>query len=54
MSVETLPGGVLGRIGEVRQGPDGLIYLTNENLEGDSLSKIFRLEPVAGDVQPRG
>lgn len=54
VSVETLLGGVLGRIREVRQGPDGLIYLTNENLEGDSLSKIFRLEPAVGDVQPPG
>ena len=54
MSEETLLGGVLGRIREVRQGPDGFIYLTTENRGGDRLAKIFRLEPVAGEVQPPG
>ena len=52
VSEETLLGGVLGRIREVKQGPDGFIYLTSDNREGDRLSKIFRLEPVAGEVQP--
>ena len=51
-SEETLLSGVLGRIREVRQGPDGFIYLAIENPEGDLLSNIFRLEPVAGEVQP--
>ena len=54
VSEETLLDGVLGRIREVRQGPDGFIYLTNENRGGDRLSKIFRLESVAGEVQPPG
>ena len=38
-----LPGGVLGRIRDVREGPDGLVYLlTDENPGG-----LYRLEPVA-------
>ncbi len=54
VSVELLLGGVLGRIREVKQGPDGFIYLTSDNREGDRLSKLFRLEPVSGEVQPPG
>ncbi len=54
VSAEALLPGVLGRIREVKQGPDGFIYLTSDNREGDRLSKIFRLEPVAGEVQPPG
>lgn len=55
VSEETLLGGVLGRIREVRQGPDGFIYLASErrgDTKGERLSNIFRLEPAAGEVQP--
>lgn len=54
ISVETLLEGVLGRIRDVRQGPDGFIYLTTENQTGDRLSKIVRIEPGAGEVRPPG
>ncbi len=54
VSEETLLGGVLGRIREVRQGPDGLIYLATENTDGDRLAVIVRLEPVAGEIRPPG
>ena len=48
---ETLLGGVLGRIRDVRQGPDGLIYLATEGDRGGSpLADVVRLEPSAGDV----
>lgn len=51
ISEETLLGGVLGRIRDVRQGPDGFIYLA---LEDDKrlLTEVVRLEPVAGEVAP--
>ena len=53
LSEETLLQGTLGRIRDVREGPDGLIYLALE-AEGDGspLSDVVRLEPVAGDVAP--
>ena len=35
-----------GRIRDVRQGPDGLIYLVTDNREGQA-TPIYRLEPVA-------
>jgi glucose/arabinose dehydrogenase len=35
-----------GRIRDVRQGPDGLIYLVTDNREGQP-TPIYRLEPVA-------
>jgi glucose/arabinose dehydrogenase len=48
---ETLLGGVLGRVRDVRQGPDGLIYLALEADRGGSpLADVVRLEPSAGDV----
>ncbi len=50
VSTETLLGGVLGRIRDVRQGPDGFIYLANEHPEEAGRSDIVRLEPVAGEV----
>ena len=51
MTEETLLGGVLGRIRDVRQGPDGLIYLAIEGDRGGSaLADVVRLEPSAGDV----
>ena len=50
---ETLLGGVLGRVRDVRQGPDGLIYLALEGDRGGSpLADVVRLEPSAGDVAP--
>ncbi len=35
----------LGRIRDVRQGPDGLIYLAMDH-RGDQTHSILRLEPV--------
>ncbi len=53
MSEETLLHGVLGRIRDVREGPDGFVYLALEAGQGESpLSDVVRLEPVAGDVAP--
>ena len=51
VSEETLLKGVLGRIRDVRQGPDGFIYLATEKVGGDGRSLLARLEPVADDVQ---
>ena len=39
---EVLLEGQIGRIRDVRQGPDGLIYLLNDRPEGG----LFRLRPV--------
>ena len=50
VSEETLLSDVLGRIREVRQGPDGFIYLATEGVVAPSV--IARLEPVPGEVQP--
>ena len=50
LGVETLLHGELGRIRDVREGPDGLIYLALEHAE--ELTAIVRLEPVASDVMP--
>ena len=52
VSRETLLEGVLGRIRDVRQGPDGFIYLSIEHPEEAGRSDIVRLEPVPGEVQP--
>ena len=52
VSEETLLEGVLGRIRDVRQGPEGSIYLALEGPDGDPLTRIVRLEPVAGEVRP--
>jgi glucose/arabinose dehydrogenase len=49
LSAEALLEGVLGRIRDVREGPDGFIYLA---IEGDGLTEIVRLEPVASDMEP--
>lgn len=48
---ETLLPGVVGRIRDVRQGPDGFIYLAIDD-RGQTLTSVVRLEPVAGDVAP--
>ena len=51
MGEETLLRGVLGRVRDVREGPDGFIYLVIEAEQGGTpLSDVVRLEPVAGDV----
>jgi glucose/arabinose dehydrogenase len=49
ISQETLLSDVVGRIRDVRQGPDGYIYLALEDTES-VLTEIVRLEPVAGEV----
>lgn len=50
-SVETLLSSVLGRIRDVRQGPDGFIYLALED-DKRPLTEVVRLEPVQGDIEP--
>ena len=50
LGVETLLEGELGRIRDVREGPDGLIYVALEHAE--ELTAVVRLEPVASDVMP--
>ena len=52
LGVETLLQGELGRIRDVREGPDGLIYLALEHAE--ELTAVVRLEPGASDVMPPG
>jgi glucose/arabinose dehydrogenase len=49
LSGEALLEGVLGRIRDVREGPDGFIYLA---VEGDGLTEIVRLEPMPSDMEP--
>ena len=49
VSSETLLPGTLGRIRDVRQGPDGLIYLAVDDRRGQ-LTPVVRLEPVEGEV----
>ena len=46
LAEETLLEG-LGRIRDVRQGPDGLIYVATEDRPGRVETEILRLEPVA-------
>ena len=53
VSEEVLLHQQVGRIRDVRQGPDGLIYLALENRDGDPMP-IVRLEPVVGEVEPPG
>lgn len=36
----------MGRIRDVRQGPDGYIYIATEDRAGANLTPIYRLEPV--------
>ena len=52
VSSETLLAGVVGRIRDVRQGPDGFLYLVLEHGFGSPKpSWIVRLEPVEGEVK---
>ena len=53
VGVEPLLLASLGRIRDVREGPDGLVYLALEDPDG-ALTQIVRLEPVASDVAPPG
>lgn len=48
---EKLLAGAVGRIRDVRTGPDGLVYLALEGLGRGALSPIVRLEPVESDIQ---
>lgn len=41
---EVLLDGVVGRIRDVRQGPDGLLYVVTD--EGDGEGGVYKLEPV--------
>ena len=50
VSLETLLEGELGRIRDVREGPDGFIYLALEHAE--ELTAVVRLEPVPNDIEP--
>lgn len=52
-STETLLAGVVGRIRDVRQGPDGLLYLVLEDGYASlKPTRMVRLEPVDGEVKP--
>jgi glucose/arabinose dehydrogenase len=51
VSEETLLHRQLGRIRDVREGPDGLVYLALEDADGGP-TPIVRLEPVDGEVAP--
>lgn len=48
---EKLLHGVLGRIRDVRTGPDGLVYLALEGLGRGARSPIVRLEPVVSEIE---
>ena len=50
LGVEVLLEGELGRIRDVREGPDGLVYLALDHAEEPTA--VVRLEPVASDVMP--
>ena len=44
---------ISGGCGRRRErGPDGFIYLALEGPEGELMTRIVRLEPVATDVAP--
>lgn len=51
-SAETLLIGQVGRIRDVRQGPDGLLYLAIDPIGNAGPTPVVRLVPVPGDVQP--
>jgi glucose/arabinose dehydrogenase len=52
VGLEALLPRVVGRVRDVREGPDGLIYLAIDGTNQQPLSSIVRLEPVAGEVAP--
>ena len=51
VSAETLLPGAVGRIRDIRQGPDGLIYFAIDGRRGPPTA-VVRLEPGTGDVAP--
>lgn len=51
VSTETLLPGAVGRVRDVQQGPDGLIYLAIDGRRGPPTA-VVRLEPVSGEVAP--
>jgi glucose/arabinose dehydrogenase len=53
VSEESLVAGSVGRIRDVREGPDGFIYLALEDATRP-LMKVVRLEPTETDVSPPG
>jgi glucose/arabinose dehydrogenase len=53
VSAETLLLGEIGRIRDVRQGPDGLIYIAvDPDSNASPPTPVVRLSPVTGDVLP--
>lgn len=50
VSEERLLEGELGRIRDVRQGPDGYIYLAVDHRQGEP-TPVVRLEPVESDIE---
>jgi glucose/arabinose dehydrogenase len=50
VSEEAMLVNAVGRIRDVRQGPDGYIYLAIDGDSAQSLSPVVRLEPVASDI----
>jgi glucose/arabinose dehydrogenase len=52
VGLEALLPRALGRVRDVREGPDGLIYLAIDGTNEQPLTSIVRLEPVAGQVAP--
>ena len=51
VSQEALLVDAIGRIRDVRQGPDGYIYLAVDGTNAAPLTRVVRLEPVASDIQ---
>ena len=45
MNAETLVQR-MGRVRDIRQGPDGYIYVAIDGEEGEDLTPIYRLEPA--------
>jgi glucose/arabinose dehydrogenase len=50
VGIETLLPREVGRVRDVRQGPDGFIYLAIDGTNQQPLTRVVRLEPVAGQV----
>jgi glucose/arabinose dehydrogenase len=51
VSEEAILVDAIGRIRDVRQGPDGYIYLAIDGTNAAPLTPVVRLEPVASDIQ---
>jgi glucose/arabinose dehydrogenase len=52
VSMEAMLVDAVGRIRDVRQGPDGYLYLAIDGDSAQALSAVVRLEPVTSDIQP--